>query len=109
MSTETTINNLQSTLGQELWNLWSKEQQAYILEHEGASVKNIPNLHSNYHGKKWELGASRPEYGEKCPKCDFKHCFYAQPRNWSMNSSADVWNLMKCANVECQSTFESCL
>ncbi|MBL1177531.1 hypothetical protein [Pantanalinema sp. GBBB05] len=107
---------LQQILPQEIWDSWSAEQRAYILAHEGQLVESfssekqgLSQLYSEYQDKKWEVGQSRPPLQEYCQGCKFDYCFYAQPRNWSMSSESDVWNLMKCANVKCQSYFESCL
>jgi hypothetical protein len=96
--------HLKKVLPQEVWDSWSAEQQAYILAQEGQ-----PAGDPRYADKCWELDRHRPEYRETCDKCYFEYCFYAMPRNWSLDSSADVWNLMKCANVKCQNHFESCL
>jgi len=108
--------DLQEILNQQIWDSWSAEQRDYILIHEEQSIDSIsskkqglPQQFSEYISKKWELGNSRPTLQESCSKCKFNYCFYAKPRNWSMSAASDVWNLMKCANVECQSYFESCL
>lgn len=85
------------------WETWTIEQKNFISEWEGKVVDS-----KNYSGKKWEIGKARPEYGEICKTCSFQYCFYAEPRNWSLGDS-DVWNLMKCANVNCGKQFESCL
>ena len=108
--------SLQTHLDQETWHTWDVQQKRYILNHQGQSItsKNLqpPDLSQpcgEYSGKHWQLGLTRPDLQESCPKCGFSHCFYAQPRNWSMGATSDVWNLMKCANVNCQTYFESCL
>jgi len=112
---EELAEKLRKILKREIWESWSAKQRAYVLACEGQLIENVrfgkrdlPRKYSEYKGKKWSLGYSRPTQ-EVCPKCKFDYCFYAQPRNWSMRATSDVWNLMKCANVECQSYFESCL
>jgi hypothetical protein len=88
---------------------WSAAQKEYVKAHEGKPVGEIRMGAGRYYsGLKWQLGKARPQYGEVCDRCGYPLCFYAEPRSWSMRSSADVWNLMKCANVECQQLFESC-
>jgi hypothetical protein len=94
-------------ISMETWNQWSEDQKKFVLDLEGKKVSE--QTRRNYQDKKWELGKARPEFGEACKDCSFPFCFYAEPRNWSMSSSADVWNLMKCANVNCGKLFESCL
>ncbi len=102
----------------EVWDSWSKEQQQYILYHYNKPLKGIIKElnqkcgdkwsgNRNYSKKHWKFGKSRMI--EKCSKCNFPFNFYAMPRDWSMRASADVWNLMKCANVECGHLYESCL
>ncbi len=98
---------LQHIIPLEAWQRWSIAQRAYVIEHEGAATNHVMN--ADYRAKTWELDHARPHYGERCSKCLFEYCFYAMPRNWSLSHSADVWNLMKCANVNCQHYFESCL
>jgi hypothetical protein len=107
--------NLKKVISQGTWEGWSPVQRAYVAAHENQPIKsaslaeaNLSQYHLAYSDKKWQIGLPRPDLQEQC-RCKFDYCFYAQPRNWSMSSSADVWNLMKCANVECQSYFESCL
>ena len=104
---------LKELLSEELWNSWSDEQKQYIINNEQKDIGEIKMGEGSntrfYSDKKWELGKTRPRYQEFCEKCGFEYCFYAMPRNWSMRSSSDVWNVMKCANVKCQSFFDSCL
>ena len=104
---------LSEILTPEIWENWSKEQKEYIIENEGKPIGEVSvGEGSNiryYSDKTWALGTVRKRYLESCEKCDFDYCFYAVPRNWSMRSSSDVWNVMKCANVKCQSYFDSCL
>ncbi len=90
---------------------WSDSQKNYILNNHGKKVGLVKNFnpHSDYSEKTWEFEKARPEYGEICDACKFPYCFYAEPRNWSMGSDSDVWNLMKCANANCGKYFESCL
>lgn len=95
------------------WDSWSKEQQDFIINHHGKKISNEDlkrqRLHSDYSAKTWEFGKARENVGEVCGDCKFPYCFYATPRNWSMSSTSDVWNLMRCANVKCGKYFESCL
>ncbi len=107
---------LKTILNQEIWQAWSAEQRAYILAHGDQGLGSVrfgehrlPAEYSHYQNKQWQLGQARPSLQESCPQCQFAYCFYAHPRNWSMGATSDVWNLMKCANVDCQSYFESCL
>jgi hypothetical protein len=65
-------------------------------------------LMNDYSEKEWEFGKARSDHGEICDDCKFPYCFYAVPRNWSMSSDVDVWNLMKCGNEKCGKLFESC-
>lgn len=84
------------------WQKWSEEQQAHIVQVHGQPVTN-----PHYDDKHWEIGKARPQYGECCPKCSFDYCFYAMPRNCSISHTADVYNLMRCANMNCQHEFSS--
>lgn len=106
------IERIIKTATWERWNSWSQEQKDFILKYSGKPVgetDSSPKVHSNnYSQKSWEFGEARPDHGEICEHCKFPYCFYAEPRNWSMSSEADVWNLMKCANVSCGKYFESC-
>jgi hypothetical protein len=85
------------------WESWGHEQQAHVIARDGQAV-----THSDYPKKQWGLGAARPEVREICAACQFEYCFYALPRNWSVSHTADVWNLMECANARCQQLFEAC-
>lgn len=104
--------NLIKVIDAETWDSWNEDQKEFILKYNNQTIDrdalSRANLHSDYSGKTWDLGKTRPEYGESC-NCKFSYCFYAEPRNWSMSSSSDVWNLMKCANNQCGKFFESCL
>ena len=106
------IEKIIRTATWERWDSWSQEQKDFILKYSGKSVgetDSSPKVHSNnYYHKNWEFAEARPDHGEICEHCKFPYCFYAEPRNWSMSSDADVWNLMKCANVQCGRYFESC-
>ncbi len=105
------IEKIISIVTWEIWQGWSEEQKDFILKHEGKRVGELDSagVHSNnYSDKTWEFGKTRPDRTEECGHCKFTYCFYAEPRNWSMSSDADVWNLMKCANVNCGKYFESC-
>lgn len=97
---------------QDEWNSWSKTQQDFIINHQGMKInaESLSNqkLHNDYTGKTWDFDLAR-DYIEICDQCKFKYCFYAMPRNWSMGSDSDVWNLMRCANAKCGHYFESCL
>lgn len=88
---------------QRVWESWSDEHQTYVL---GLQLQPVGD--SRYFGKHWELDNARPQYSEFCPKCSFDYCFYAMPRNYTIGD-ADVYNLMKCANVNCQCEFQSCM
>ncbi len=96
-----------------VWNSWSKSQQEFVvgLEHKKVDSSECKGykLMNNYSEKEWGFGAARSDCGEICDDCKFPYCFYAYPRNWSMSADADVWNLMKCGNVDCGKLFESCL
>jgi len=103
---------LKKIISEEEWNSWSKMQQDFVIQNQEKKIttESLANqkLHSNYNGKSWYFGLARDPI-EICTNCKFKYYFYAMPRNWSMSSSSDVWNLMRCANVECARYFESCL
>lgn len=94
------------------WNSWSEALQNFIIQNHNTKITpeslKGKNLHAFYKDKSWKFGPARPEVGEIC-KCGFAYCFYAMPRNWSLGTDADVWNLMRCANVNCGEYFESCL
>lgn len=105
-------NKLTRAVTFRLWKSWSEAQQQYVLAHEGQPTGRIERgsgVDARYYtDKTWKLDPIRPEYRESCSACGFPVCFYAVPRNWSMGCDSDVWNLMKCGNVECQALFESC-
>ena len=107
------LNKPSATIKEVDWDLWSDAQKEYVIKNEAKhfttnELPNEENFHAKYEGKIWSIGKTRPDYQEEC-KCGFSYCFYAEPRNWSMGSDSDVWNLMKCANVSCRNFFESCL
>ncbi|HMV44367.1 MAG TPA: hypothetical protein PK079_18525 [Leptospiraceae bacterium] len=104
-------DNLKKKLKNEEDKNWSDQQINFILETHNAKIVEITGYkpHADYINKTWEFGKARPEYREICESCQFPYAFYAEPRNWSMGSDSDVWNLMKCANVDCGKYFESCL
>lgn len=85
------------------WENWSEDQQTYVLAMQNAAVTR-----QFYRSKTWKLDKARPIYREICSNCLFDYCFYAEPRNYTIGD-ADVYNLMKCANVNCQREFESIL
>jgi hypothetical protein len=97
-------------LSEEDWNSWSQAQQEFILQENGKQIQNDSlqaiKLNAYYSGKTRAFGPASKEVG---PKCHFAYCFYAFPRNWSIGSDSDVWNLMRCANVNCGHYFDSCL
>lgn len=92
------------------WNAWTEEQKAYILsqinmpfvetESGASSLRHV----GQYVGKTWHMMKADHE---RCRKCSFDYLLVAIPKNWSI-SDADVWNLTKCANVECQNLDEWC-
>lgn len=94
---------IEKVIRRHIWEDWSEDQQIYVLITQFDPVDDF-----RYRGKRWELDKARPNYGELCPKCYFDCCFYAMPRNYTIGD-ADVYNLMKCANVKCQFEFQSCL
>jgi hypothetical protein len=94
---------IERVVRQRVWESWNEEQQTYVLVLQFEPVRD-----SRYFGKRWELDKARPQHTELCPKCYFDYCFYAMPRNYTIGD-ADVYNLMKCANVACQFEFQSCL
>ncbi len=102
--------NLKEIIDPSYWNTWSEEQKIYIVEFADKKVE-LPvsrNFHANYSGKKWELGLAKPKNQSVCGKCNFAFLFYAKPRNFSLSHTADVWNLLKCANVDCAQFIEIC-
>ncbi len=103
--------NLKKKIDKDILENWNEVQIKYILNHQGKKLEQIKEFspHADYTGKAWDLDKARSEYGEICADCKYPYCFYAEPRNWSMGSDSDVWNLMKCGNVNCGKYFESCL
>jgi len=97
------IAEIEKVVRQRIWESWNEEQQEYVLVLQFEPVRD-----ERYLGKRWELDKARPQYTELCPRCYFDYCFYAMPRNYTIGD-ADVYNLMKCANVACQFEFQSCL
>ena len=106
-------NELESILTEKDWNSFSKNQKEYILSNHNQfitkeSLDKDFHYHANYINKKWIFGKARIDRMEYCRKCKFDYLFDAKPRNFSLSYSADVYNLMRCANVDCKSYFETC-
>jgi hypothetical protein len=106
-------NELKSIIEEEVWNSFSEKQKEFIVQNHSLEITRESldkefHYHANYVGKKWILDKSRFDRTEYCRKCKFAYMFDAEPRNYSLSYSADVYNLMRCANVDCKSYFESC-
>lgn len=100
----------QEAISKTVWESWSEEQKEYVLAQiqqpfTGTEV-GASSLHyaSAYIGKTWFLAKADHEH---CQKCSFDYLLCAVPRNWTV-SDADVWNLTKCADVNCQNLDEWC-
>lgn len=114
METKDLLEGVIRIAGEETWESWSKAQQGYILKHHKNQLTGIIEELNGIHGKNWSRTRNYPEKHwelekKACKKCKFPFTFSAMPTNWSMKASADVWNLTKCANVDCAHLSERCI